>query len=177
MIVTGWRLRSPSLLTKFEFFRTPGVTGRESKNKMSALITNVEHALAIAAQDVVKTAKFVETSVLPVLKSAQANESTIESITSLVSPSAANIERAGFAVLGVVINALDAAGGSGWRQRLKRKPGRAARRGHQSHRRGCEGRGGCFGCPGNPGKVDGTEHQKETLRAMRREWSLDPHMP
>ena len=77
---------------------------------MSALITNVEHALAIAAQDVVKAAKFVETSVLPVLKEAQANQSTIESITSLVSPSAANIERAGFAVLGVVINALDAAG-------------------------------------------------------------------
>jgi hypothetical protein len=35
---------------------------------MSALITSVEHALAVAAQDVVKTAKFVETSVLPVLK-------------------------------------------------------------------------------------------------------------
>ena len=77
---------------------------------MSAVITSVEHALAVAAQDVVKTVKFVETSVLPVLKSAQANESTIESVTSLVSPSAANIERAGFAVLGVVINALDAAG-------------------------------------------------------------------
>jgi hypothetical protein len=77
---------------------------------MSALITSVEHALAVAAQDVVKTAKFVETSVLPSLKTAQANEATIESITSLVSPQAANIERAGFAVLGVVINALDAAG-------------------------------------------------------------------
>jgi hypothetical protein len=77
---------------------------------MSALITSVEHALAVAAGDVVKTAKFVETSVLPVLKSAQANESTIESITSLVSPQAANIERAGFAVLGVVVNAIDAAG-------------------------------------------------------------------
>ena len=77
---------------------------------MSALINSVEHALAVAASDVVKTAKFVETSVLPVLKNAQANQSTIESITSLVSPSAANIERAGFAVLGVVINALDAAG-------------------------------------------------------------------
>jgi hypothetical protein len=77
---------------------------------MSALITSVEHALAVAAQDVVKTAKFVETSVLPVLKSAQANQSTIETVTSLVSPSAANIERAGFAVLGVIINAIDAAG-------------------------------------------------------------------
>jgi hypothetical protein len=77
---------------------------------MSALITSVEHALATAAQDVVKTAKFVETSVLPVLKSAQANQSTIETVTSLVSPQAANIERAGFAVLGVIINAIDAAG-------------------------------------------------------------------
>ena len=77
---------------------------------MSALINSVEHALAGAAMDVVKTAKFVETSVLPVLKTAQANESTIESVTALVSPQAANIERAGFAVLGVVINALDAAG-------------------------------------------------------------------
>ena len=57
-----------------------------------------------------KVAKFVETSVLPVLKSAQANESTIEAVTSLVSPQAANIERAGFAVLGVVTNAIGAAG-------------------------------------------------------------------
>ena len=31
-------------------------------------------------------------------------------MTALVSPQAANIERAGFAVLGVVINAIDAAG-------------------------------------------------------------------
>ena len=49
-------------------------------------------------------------SVLPVPKRAQANSSTIEAVTSLVSPQAANIERAGFAVLGVVINASDAAG-------------------------------------------------------------------
>ena len=77
---------------------------------MSALITSVEHVLATAASDTVKVAKFVETSVLPVLKKAQADQSTIESVTSLVSPQAANIERAGFAVLGVVINALDAAG-------------------------------------------------------------------
>jgi len=77
---------------------------------MSALITNVEHALAVAASDTVKVAKFVETSVLPVLKSAQANQSTIEAVTSLVRPQAANIERAGFVVLGVVIDALDAAG-------------------------------------------------------------------
>ena len=77
---------------------------------MSALINSVEHALAVAASDTVKVAKFVETSVLPLLKSARANASTIEAVTSLVSPQAANIERAGFAVLGVIINAIDAAG-------------------------------------------------------------------
>ena len=77
---------------------------------MSALITRVEHALGVAASDTVKAAKFVERSVLPVLKKAQADQSTIEAVTSLFRPQAANIERAGFAVLGVVINALDAAG-------------------------------------------------------------------
>ena len=77
---------------------------------MTALITSVEHALDAAASDTVKVAKFVETSVLPALKTAQANSSTIEAVTGLVSPQAANIERAGFAVLGVVINAIDAAG-------------------------------------------------------------------
>ena len=75
---------------------------------MSALINSVEHALATAASDTVKAAKFLETSVLPVLKKAQVVQSTIEAVTSLVSPQAANIERAGFAVLGVVINAIDA---------------------------------------------------------------------
>ena len=74
---------------------------------MSALISSFEHALAVAASDTVKAAKFVEVSVLPVLKKAQADQSTIESITELVSPQAANIERAGFAVLGVIIKALD----------------------------------------------------------------------
>src|SRR5215469_18207492 len=77
---------------------------------MSALISSIEHSLAVAASDTVKAAKFVEVSVLPVLKKAQADQSTIEAITSLVSPQAANIERAAFAVLGVIINALDAAG-------------------------------------------------------------------
>jgi hypothetical protein len=80
---------------------------------MSALINSIEHSLAVAASDTVKVAKFVETSVLPVLKKAQADQGTIEAVTALVSPQAANIERAGFAVLGVVINALDAAGAAG----------------------------------------------------------------
>jgi hypothetical protein len=74
---------------------------------MSALISSFEHAPATAASVTLKVAKFVERSVLPVLKKAQADQSTIEAVTSLVSPQAANIERVGFAVLGVVINALD----------------------------------------------------------------------
>jgi hypothetical protein len=44
---------------------------------MSTLISSVEHALAVAASDTVKVAKFVETQVLPVLKKAQAEASTI----------------------------------------------------------------------------------------------------
>src|SRR5215471_6829840 len=77
---------------------------------MSALLSSVEHALASAASDVVKVAKFVEQSVLPVLKKAQAEAPTIEAVTALVSPQAANIERLGFAVLGLVIKAIDDAG-------------------------------------------------------------------
>jgi len=77
---------------------------------MSALLNSIEHAFASAASDVVKVAKFVEVSVPPVLKKAQADAPTIEAVTALVSPQAANIERVGFAVLGVVIKALDDAG-------------------------------------------------------------------
>jgi hypothetical protein len=65
--------------------------GEQARN-MSALITSVEHALATAASDTVKVAKFVETSVLPVLKKAQADQSTIEAVTGLVSPQAAGTQ-------------------------------------------------------------------------------------
>jgi hypothetical protein len=77
---------------------------------MSASISSIEHSLASAASDVVKVANFVETSVLPALNKAQAEAPTIEVVTALVSPRAANIERLGFAVLGVVIKAIDDAG-------------------------------------------------------------------
>ena len=53
---------------------------------MSALITSVEHALAAAASDTVKVAQFVETKVPPALKKVQADQSTIEAVTALVSP-------------------------------------------------------------------------------------------
>jgi hypothetical protein len=72
------------------------------------LLQNTEHILAAAAQDAVKTAKFVEMKVIPALQKASANQQTIETITGLVSPQAANIERAAFAVLGKVLAAVDA---------------------------------------------------------------------
>src|SRR5215813_9487972 len=77
---------------------------------MSALLNSIEHALASAASHLIKVAKFVEQSVLAVLKKAQADAPTIEAVTTLVSPQAANIERVGFAVLGLVIKAIDDAG-------------------------------------------------------------------
>jgi len=75
-----------------------------------SLITTVEHAYASAAKDVVSAANFVQGKVLPVLQKANAQASTIEAITGLVSPAAANVERAAFAVLGSIIKAIDAAG-------------------------------------------------------------------
>jgi hypothetical protein len=107
---------------------------------MSALITSVEHALA-KASDMVKVAKFVDTQILPV---GAGRMPAIEAVTSLVSPQAANIERAGFAVLGLVIKALDDAG-AGWCKRPQRDSGRAARRGHQEHRGDGQERGTSFG--------------------------------
>ncbi|MGD0497540.1 MAG: hypothetical protein ABSC23_03790 [Bryobacteraceae bacterium] len=74
------------------------------------LITTAEHAFAKAAQDIVAAAKFVTTSVLPILKKAAADESTVEAITGLVDPNAVNVERAAFAVLGTVIKVIEDAG-------------------------------------------------------------------
>jgi len=124
---------------------------------MSALLNSVEHALATAASDTVKVAKFVETSVLPVLKSAQANASTIEAVTSLVSPQVANIERAGFAVLGVVINAIDAAGAAAGAKRPQCDSGRAARRGREGDCAGGEVCATCCGRHRQASRVNGAE--------------------
>jgi hypothetical protein len=77
------------------------------------LITTAEHVFAKAAQDVVSAAKFVTTSVLPILKKASADESTVEAISALVDPQAVNIERAAFAVLGTVIKVIEDAGAAG----------------------------------------------------------------
>lgn len=74
------------------------------------LITTADHAFAAAAKDIVGTAKTIQSSVLPVLTKAATQASTIEAVTGLVSPAAANIERAAFAVLGTIIKAINDAG-------------------------------------------------------------------
>jgi hypothetical protein len=71
------------------------------------LITTADHAFASAAKDIVSASKVISTSVLPVLTKASAQASTIEAVTGLVSPAAANVERAAFAVLGVIIKAIN----------------------------------------------------------------------
>jgi len=76
----------------------------------STIITSVEHAFAAAAKDIVTGAKFVATGILPILQKAQVAAPTIEAITNLVSPAAANIERVAYAGLGVIIKAIDDAG-------------------------------------------------------------------
>lgn len=72
-----------------------------------SLITSISHAFAIAAQDIVKAGRIITTTVLPTLQRAQADAPVIEAVTGLVSPQAANIERSAFAVLGLVIKAID----------------------------------------------------------------------
>jgi hypothetical protein len=74
------------------------------------LITTIEHAYAAAISDAKKVATFVRGAVLPALISVQAEASTIEAVTSLVSPQLANLERVGDAVLGAAIKAIEDAG-------------------------------------------------------------------
>ena len=71
-----------------------------------SLLNTIEHALAKAAQDIVTAARFVTQQVMPILQEGKSSEATIEAVTGLVSPAAVNIERAAFAVLGVVIKTL-----------------------------------------------------------------------
>jgi hypothetical protein len=70
---------------------------------------------------------------------------TIEAVTALVSPQAANIERAGFEVLGVVIKALDDANAGASANGLNVTLDGPARRGCQEHRLDRQGRGAGLG--------------------------------
>ena len=75
-----------------------------------SLITTLEHAYASAASEVVTLAKYVRGTVLQALIKAEGSAQTVEAITALVSPAAANIERTGFALLGIAIKAIEDAG-------------------------------------------------------------------
>ena len=88
------------------------VTGEKAEGNLF-LMSGIEHAMASGAQDVVKTARFIETKVLPALQAAKANEATVETLTGLVSPQAANIERGAYALLGVAIKAIQDANQAG----------------------------------------------------------------
>ena len=71
------------------------------------LVSSIEHAYAIAIGDIKKAGSFVSNSVLPLLQKIHADAATIEAVTATVSPSLANIERVGDAVLGLVIKAVE----------------------------------------------------------------------
>ena len=72
----------------------------------SVLITDIAHAYSIAVSDLKKAGQFIEGKVLPVLQKLEA-EATIEGVAALVSPSLANIERVGEALLGAAIKAIE----------------------------------------------------------------------
>jgi hypothetical protein len=75
-----------------------------------SLITNSAHAFATAIADLKKTGRFLQSEVLPALKTLKADAPMIEAITGLVSPQLVNVERVGEAVLGVVIQAIQDGG-------------------------------------------------------------------
>jgi hypothetical protein len=73
---------------------------------MTFSIQSVEHGIATVAADVVKGAKRVAAAISKV----QGSEAALEALTSVIDPAAVNIERAAFAVLGVVLKAVNDVG-------------------------------------------------------------------
>lgn len=74
------------------------------------LITTAEHAYAVASSEIVTIGKWIRGIALPALVKAEGSAQTVEALTALVSPAAANIERAAFAVLGKVVKSIEDAG-------------------------------------------------------------------
>jgi hypothetical protein len=72
---------------------------------MGFSITSVEHALAVAGQDVVKGAQAVDSFLKAALAKGQVAEPIVESLTALADPQAVPFERAAFAALGLVAKA------------------------------------------------------------------------
>jgi len=71
-----------------------------------SLITSTEHAYAVAVGDIKKSGKVLFGTVLPILTKLQAEAPAIEAVSAAVSPSLVNIERAGDAALGKIIQLI-----------------------------------------------------------------------
>jgi hypothetical protein len=71
-----------------------------------SFITSSEHAYAVAISDIKKSGKVLTGTVLPILQRLHADAPSIEAVSAAVSPSLVNIERAGDAALGKIIQLI-----------------------------------------------------------------------
>jgi hypothetical protein len=71
-----------------------------------SLITSSEHAYAVAIGDIKKSGKVLIGTVLPILTKLQADAPAIEAVSAAVSPNLVNLERAGDAALGKIIQLI-----------------------------------------------------------------------
>ena len=74
---------------------------------MNNIIQTAEHLYASTAKELVAAYRFIQSKVIPALKDIDADASVIEAVTGLVAPEAVAVERAAFAVLGMVVDILD----------------------------------------------------------------------
>ena len=71
-----------------------------------SLVSDLKTLESKTASELVNVGKIITGKVLPLLKSANADAATIESVTGLISPAAAKIETAAFALFGIVVKAI-----------------------------------------------------------------------
>lgn len=77
-------------------------------NLIQKIEVGTEHMIAAEWQDAIKIGHFIEGTVKPILQKAEAESSTIEQVSALVSPKAAAIESALFSSNGLVTKSLSA---------------------------------------------------------------------
>jgi hypothetical protein len=80
----------------------------ETKEKTihMSFITSIDHAYAVAISDIKKGGRVLTGTVLPILQRLHADAPAIEQVSSAVSPNLVNIERAGDAALGKIIQLI-----------------------------------------------------------------------
>jgi hypothetical protein len=85
----------------------PGEPGRNQGETIHmSLITSAEHAYAVAIGDIKKGGTVLTGTVLPILQRLHADAPSIEAVSAAVSPNLVNIERAGDAALGKIIQLI-----------------------------------------------------------------------